>query len=293
MRIVISRKGFDSGAGGKPNPILPSGRALSLPIPDYRSEVSYGDVALPSGGTLGAMVASLTRGRVRSIHPCHLDPDIDFAARPRLAGWRPAFGQVDAARSHLISKGVGPGDLFLFFGWFKEAERNPDGAWAYKRKAADLHAFYGWLQVGEIVSIDNPERIVAERPWLHEHPHMFRDASGNNAVYIASDRLAVPGLSLDLPGAGVFPALLPQHILTKPGGNRSRWSLPSWLHPRNGIPLSYHEDPARWQDDGNLVTLQSAMRGQEFVMDVTGREDHLEWLAAIMAGAGAVAAEAA
>ena len=34
MKIVLGRKGFDSGWGGNPSPILPEGRLVSLPIPD-------------------------------------------------------------------------------------------------------------------------------------------------------------------------------------------------------------------------------------------------------------------
>ena len=34
MKIILSRKGFDSANGEQPNPILPDGTLLSLPIPD-------------------------------------------------------------------------------------------------------------------------------------------------------------------------------------------------------------------------------------------------------------------
>ena len=33
MKLIFSRKGFDSSAGGIPSPILPDGRMISLPIP--------------------------------------------------------------------------------------------------------------------------------------------------------------------------------------------------------------------------------------------------------------------
>ncbi len=32
-RVILSRKGVDSAAGGRPSPILPDGRLFSLPIP--------------------------------------------------------------------------------------------------------------------------------------------------------------------------------------------------------------------------------------------------------------------
>ncbi|RIE11762.1 hypothetical protein SMC3_08215 [Candidatus Cryosericum hinesii] len=37
MRVILSRKGFDSGYGGWASPILPDGRMLSLPIPASRT----------------------------------------------------------------------------------------------------------------------------------------------------------------------------------------------------------------------------------------------------------------
>ena len=33
MKIILSRKGFDSSNGGCPSPILPDGTLLSMPIP--------------------------------------------------------------------------------------------------------------------------------------------------------------------------------------------------------------------------------------------------------------------
>lgn len=43
MRIIISRKGFDSKYGGVPSPILPDGRLLSLPIP-LADNLTYSEI---------------------------------------------------------------------------------------------------------------------------------------------------------------------------------------------------------------------------------------------------------
>ena len=48
MKVVLSRKGFDSSAGGVASPIMPDGTMLSLPIPDRTSPVSYADI-VPHG----------------------------------------------------------------------------------------------------------------------------------------------------------------------------------------------------------------------------------------------------
>lgn len=79
MKIVLSRKGFDSSAGGCPSPILPDGQLLSLPIPDTLSPTRYADLGLPSG-----LLDDLTRGRIELNHGAHLDPDIHWRSLPRV-----------------------------------------------------------------------------------------------------------------------------------------------------------------------------------------------------------------
>jgi Nucleotide modification associated domain 3 len=92
---------------------------------------------------------------LRQISPIHFDPDLRRAALKRRSGWRPIFGQGGAAETHLHDYGVTVGDLFLFFGWFKEAELH-QGKYRRKPKARDLHVLYGWLQVGAVLTF--PER---------------------------------------------------------------------------------------------------------------------------------------
>ncbi|MEG3597355.1 MAG: hypothetical protein VX357_03850, partial [Pseudomonadota bacterium] len=46
MRIIFSRKGFDSASGGGPSPIV-EGRPVSLPIPAGKaSHTTFGDLGL-------------------------------------------------------------------------------------------------------------------------------------------------------------------------------------------------------------------------------------------------------
>lgn len=52
MKIILSRKGFDSENGGYPSPILPNGTLLSIPIPSaYNNnnymQLKYEDVKIP------------------------------------------------------------------------------------------------------------------------------------------------------------------------------------------------------------------------------------------------------
>jgi len=51
MKIILSRKGFDSSVGGCASPILPDGKMLSLPIPTSVDVLAYGEIRAPDGET--------------------------------------------------------------------------------------------------------------------------------------------------------------------------------------------------------------------------------------------------
>jgi hypothetical protein len=109
MQIVLSRKGFDSSSGGKPSPIFPDGRMLSIPIPDRRSPIRYSDITWQEFN-LGSLVADLTKGKVPPSYKGHLDPDLRPDSLPRVHGWKPLLGQTDQAQSHLRNCNVGEGE---------------------------------------------------------------------------------------------------------------------------------------------------------------------------------------
>lgn len=265
MRIIFSRKGFDSGSGGGASPILPDGRIISLPIPDYRGTTTYGD--LTSGEDVAKLVADLSNGRYRSHHKAHLDPDLDATTLPRAAGWRGAFGQTGAAASHLIKQGVGPGDLFLFFGWFRDVELK-DGRWRYLPKGRSIHALFGWLQIADIVSLasGDPQDWQADYPWLRDHPHTKRGPEPLNHVFVGTEKLTgVPHLT-GFPGYGLLPSISERLTLTKSGNaNRSVWTVPAWVG-ETSTSLSYHGDASRWQRTPSGFDLKVVGRGQEFVL---------------------------
>ena len=123
MIVIFSRKGFDSGIGKCASPILPSGEFWSIPIPDASSRTSYRDI-VRGDQSLGGIVSDLTKGRFAPTRRAHLDPDLDARNIPRIDRWKPVFGQMGAAESHLRTQGVGPEDLFLFFGWFRRVEQS-------------------------------------------------------------------------------------------------------------------------------------------------------------------------
>jgi len=149
MRLILSRKGFDSASGGVANPVLPSGRMCMLPIPEQapgRALAPPYDEILFDGAPIGTMVEQLTRGRISATTRAHLDPDLCSESRPRAPGWRPVFGQSGAAERHLRNQHVGPGDIFLFFAWLRHTELR-DGRLCYRTPEQSVHALLGWLQI--------------------------------------------------------------------------------------------------------------------------------------------------
>jgi hypothetical protein len=154
VRIIFSRKGFDTGSGGTASPIV-DGRPISLPIPTTRRSVTaYADIGL------GELVEEVTRGKIDRQHLCHEDPM--FVDNECL------FGQCGAAQSHLRNMGVGVGDTFLFFGLFTEeltGERH--------------HRIFGYLQVAEVRSPSAGDFDHLDRP----HPHTIGEWNANNTIY--------------------------------------------------------------------------------------------------------------
>jgi len=277
MKLILSRKGFDSSAGGCPNPVFPDGRALALPIPDNQSPIRYSQIHC-NGQSIGPLVSQLTGRSGFSRMGAHLDPDPIEGAYPRLPGWRPLLGQHGSAQAHLANHGVGLGDLFLFFALFRPVERYRR-RWRFVPQSRPFHAIWGWLQVGEVWPVYEAAPVPE---WAAYHPHLHGKRSAHNCLYVSGDRLQIPGLSGELPAAGVVSALDERHRLTAAGAaNVTDWRLPAAFMPgADSVPLSYHQKPERWRPDGSpeYCRLKSAARGQEFVLDLAQYPGVSKWL---------------
>jgi hypothetical protein len=280
MKLILSKKGFDSQYGGVPSPIMPDGSLCSLTIPSSSGldRLSYGD-AKYGDLTLGNIVSSLTGNRIGENDQTHFDPDIRKEALPRKAGWLPAFGQVGQAQSHLEKNHVGLGDIFLFFGWFRKTQ-NTGNLLSYEHESKNLHVLFGWLQIGAIYKPSaNKENLPK---WACSHPHVesAKDRSKNNTLYVATNYIDLPGIPKDIPGGGVFPQFKPVLCLTAPESKkRSLWRLPAWFYPGDEKPpLTFHSNLNRWHSEGRNVMLETVGRGQEFVLDCDYYPEITSWL---------------
>lgn len=233
MRIIFSRKGFDSSSGGAPSPIV-DGVPVSLPIPaGAASATSYNSIGL------GELVEQVTRGRITGRDPCHHDPMFD--------GSECLFGQCGAAQTHLVNQGVGLGDVFVFFGLFRE-----------EATGEPHHRIFGLMDIERVIDLtDCSAGDRAEMEGLG-HPHALTMHARNDVIYRGQGSMAK--------------SAAPELRLTVPGGPPSLWAIPDWLRETG---LSYHDQPDRWRPGSRL---QSVARGQEFVADIGALTAPRDWL---------------
>jgi hypothetical protein len=285
MKLILSRKGFDAATGGVASPIFDDGRLCSLPIPEKTGH-PQGFLSYDAEGTLrariwfeerslGILVQDLTGGKIPATAAVHLDPDLKADSLPRLEGWKPLFGQGGAAERHLQKQGVGAGDIFLFFGWFRQVEQ-VNGQYRYCKGSPDLHVIFGWLQVERRIELNCTGEL---HRWMDYHPHCQRNYHAFNSLYVATDQLCLPNISRCCPGGGVFNDFAPALCLTASGQSKGQWQLPAWFAPHGkNTCLSYHGDLKRWTSQPDAVHLRTVGRGQEFVLDTQEYPEAPFWL---------------
>jgi hypothetical protein len=242
LKIVLSRKGFDTKFGGGASPIM-DGRPVSLPIP-----ASNGETTTYEDRGLAQAVVRASRGRIAGDSACHDDP--------MFADGHCWLGQVGAAQGHLRNQGVGPGDVFLFFGLFADpatGERH--------------HRLFGYMRV---LSTGAPEQIRREACWREPprpHPHLSGQWHRNNALWFGEGKLA----------SSACDALR----LTTPKERRwARWSVPGWM--MDSPPTYLRGDWRRI----NANTLDTRGIWQEGVCDIGDAEEPMCWLESVIAEIG-------
>jgi len=271
MKIILSRKGFDSSAGEYPSPhLVDSGRLISFPIPEDEkvdTGVYYSDLRVNQSHTYLDLMEQLgIKKYSQGTTSVHLDPDINASVIQRKhPEWRGIFGQSSSAQSHLARKNIKVGDLFLFFGWFKDVVSTATG-YRYVN-GTHKHIIWGYMQVGETEYIDKAGMYDS---WKLLHPHYKCRERDMNTAYVATNSLSFNDA---IPGYGTF-SYDETLVLTQAGQRkRSVWKLPRYFHPSMGTRMSYHEDVFSksgkpvWQLRDDHCILQSVGRGQEFVIE--------------------------
>ena len=257
-KIIFSRKGFDSTAGGVPS----SKRGeylISFPIPYEKNTLTtYNHLGL------GKDIKELSNNKIQPTDTCHFDPNLKIGQ----------FGQVGAAQTHLANNNVGVGDLFLFWGWFRET-LTINKKTVFSKDDPGHYRLFGWMQIGEIIHLGkDPSWYLNEKPHSNSHPHTLGIWAENNTLYIAKEKLNIFGID-DYYGFGEFKASERTNLSINPSVKKSRWVCPKWLNPNHGgCGMTYHRDLKRWGEN----TVDIVGRGQEFIAEPKNTNEFKKWL---------------
>lgn len=279
MRVIFSRKGFDSKAGGFPSLIFPDGTLYSIPIPSSNDRLTYADLPFEyEGHPIHQILNDLTGKKIVNSKSydcdysdgrqrCHFDPMPISADGKDII----ALGQVSSSEGHLRNQGVCVGDLFLFYGWYKPVIK-VEGKWQYDYSQHDVHQIWAYMTIGERLEIDKREQkegVLSRYPWLKDHPHIGGNYDGRNCIYLSKD--------------GGFLDYADERCLTdtKEYRGRSTWRLPNCFNQPEAF--SYLKN---FSLDGEEVVVSYRGYGQEFVLDLDnvteGRESILKYLDGIL-----------
>ena len=179
------------------------------------------------------------------------------------------FGQASSSQSELRNNQVGPGDLFLFFGWFKN----------YSESGRDLHHIFGWLQIDKIIAGNEAIQEYFKNK-KKMHPHAFYKFS-NNCLYVGSKKLTLGNKKTPHKGFGHFKKTHKDLILTKDQATRSVWQLPK-KYFANSDPFL---NRLKWVDKKECIT-HCKGRGQEYILDATNHPKLIGWLHHIFRNGG-------
>ena len=256
-RIILSRKGFDSSSGASASPIFEDGRIFSISIPEPYppSPKKYKDLFFNGISGMDALKECSAKS-VSADSFCHYDP--------ALKENEGIFGQASSSQSELLNTGVGPGDLFLFFGFFKN----------FFSRGRELHHLFGWLQIEKIIEGDEEIRNYLINNNL-EHPHGYGELNTykNNAIYIGKNYLRIEGKEFANKGYGLFKKSHSDLILTRDGASKGSWKLPKkYFSNSKDIFLKR----LKWLDEKKCF-VNNFQRGQEFVLDAEKYPRIVDW----------------
>lgn len=203
MKIILSRKGLDSSNSSKPILLNENGVVPFVPIPCKEEEIKYSEIKNVYGtgksmqefcreNASSTLYVGKERTDLNESTHCHLDPQLVnyFSENKNNEKFIGSFGQVKQAQAHLAKQGVGKGDLFLFYGW-------------YKVDGKSKNVLFGYLQVGEIINHEKyenceefnkkHEKLEKDYSCLKKQPHWNESAFEKeklNTVYVAKEKIS-------------------------------------------------------------------------------------------------------
>ena len=311
MKIIFSRKGFDSSYGGYPSIILPDNKMISFPIPEANPKIkvleaenieyiiekqhswslkdifeklkidnkikipAFKGIKNPTSGMEWECKDKLCQEKHKTVF--HYDPQIQEVIQKNIYDPEKkitrdiqndyaAFGQSGAAASHLLKQKINKGDLFLFFGTFRNIKEKNGDLEYYGPK---FHAIWGYMFVDDVFKIEKNKLIDPTRdkkeiddkiyPNINLHPHYLNQNTEyedkNNNIIFCSKRF------------GTFD-FTEEHRLSKNNETKSLWELQDFF---KGKKISYCGEV---KDPSNF---KSASIGQEFVVDHDFNKDPKEY----------------
>lgn len=288
MKLVLSRKGFDSGSGGCFSPYdHETGKYIWFPIPEkvnsYSNNIRYSDIIVKDeylSGLKGSNLSEIYKGlkrtdrlKLRKYEYASIDNNELFAHFDPMLGVPPwmeesenckvgmGFGQFNAA-PQLGNHDVNRGSIFLFFGGFQSISN---------RKISG-HYIYGWLKVKKRIETYKECKEIIEEYKLNHHPHITEAAftrNQKNYIFLPDEWLFE---DLKIPGCGYFTKLNDSLLLSNSKiSNIATWNLPFFFYKNL---TQVHQNTWEYTRD-EFCTVKTGI-GQEFITQLTDKGE--EWL---------------
>ena len=295
MRVILSRKGFDSSYGGFPSIILPDGQMISFPIPEKGKKKTMNEADSKIKGieaeNLKFILADKKELSLKEIFEkyniqkikipgntpteqeventiFHYDPQIQNVVQRiydqdnnkiiNITNKYAAFGQSRAAASHLLNQKISKDDVFLFFGTFKWTGKDKKNL----KNGEEFHALWGYMIVDDVFKIDNDKftHIKGIKDYNNpssKYPNLKFHPHYNNKKHEGKNNIIICS---ERGRFGTFIFDEDKHKLTENGSTKSHWKIPASLECLLGKKITYHK---------NIITKHfiSASRGQEFVVN--------------------------
>ena len=281
MKVILSRKGFDSSWGGFPSIILPGGQMISFPIPVKKPEIGIGakDIHyIDEGKTLANYLEDLKIPLQEDGY--HVDPEVQNIKidnqKSFIERGYGTLGQCSAAASHLANNGIYAGEIsekdpaiFLFFGWFCKTEIENNTIKYIGNPLVDgFHAIWGYLIAVEAIEILD----ISKHPELKEHLH-YRNK--NHKEYKKGDKNII---FIGKFGTFNYSDNLRLTYFDDDKKNhkkrRTKWAIPSFINE-----MTYNNNRIRkGKTKENKLIIDAASRGQEFVITKADEEKMKKWL---------------